>query len=326
MRIRSTKPEFWSDEELATAVPRDGRLLYMGLWNLADEHGRLRGNPQFVKGQLFVYDDDMTPATIDRLLDVLAAVGKVVRYRVNGASFLYLPNLAKHQRLESGKVPSRLPDPALADVDESAPPEPPHPNKSARNSNQSAPRVHESARGAEKSARNRTVDGTRSEMRPDQSRQSAQTSLREPAPYPDEPAPRAEQSALLYVAGSMEHVFTPPAAGAKTRRARRGADPVVAETSARTLLAGYIDSCPERPPQRVIGQLAKEIKKLLDEGIRGEHVAGGLQRLRLRELGPSQLASVTNDVMNSTSRTSRPFDNYQDPNAYDDWGPREVGA
>lgn len=124
----------------------------------------------------------------------------------------------------------------------------------------------------------------------------------------------------------MEHGFTPPAAGAKTRRARKAPDPVMAEGNTRSLLAGYIDSCLERPPQRVIGQLAKEIKKLLDEGIRAEHIAGGLQRLLLRELGPSQLASVTNDVMNSTSRTSRPFDNYRDPGAYDDWGPGEVGA
>lgn len=109
-RMRSVKPEFWADEDLS-ALPRDARLLYVGLWNLADEHSRLRGDPRYVKGQLFPYDDDLPATDVDRLLGHLADIGKVVRYRHGGAAYIFLPTLSRHQRLESDKVPSRLPPP-----------------------------------------------------------------------------------------------------------------------------------------------------------------------------------------------------------------------
>ena len=150
-RIRSVKPEFWIDEKLAISTSRDARLIYIGLWNLADEHSRVRGSSAYLKGQLFAYDDDLTPSTLGRLIDELEAASAVVRYVADGETYLYLPKLARHQRLEPDKVPSRLP----------APP----------------PELVEAEPCADLSA-----------------------------PDPDESAPREEDHALLYVAGSREHV------------------------------------------------------------------------------------------------------------------------
>lgn len=136
-RMRSIKPEYWADEDIA-ALPRDARLLYIGLWNLADEHGRLRGDPRYVKGQLFPYDDDLMPSAVDALLDALAAAGKVVRYRSGGGRYLFLPKLAKHQRLDAEKVPSRLPCPEESDPDSSAPTSEKFPDESAPHPDSSA--------------------------------------------------------------------------------------------------------------------------------------------------------------------------------------------
>ena len=119
-RMRSVKPEFWTDEDLAD-LRRDARLLYLGLWNIADEHARLRGDPRYVKGQIFPYDDDLPPEAIGGLLSELASAGKVLRYKVAGRSYLFLPNLAKHQRLEAEKVPSRLPGPDESEPDPDEP-------------------------------------------------------------------------------------------------------------------------------------------------------------------------------------------------------------
>lgn len=137
-RMRSVKPEFWHDQEI-TRLPRDARLAYIGMWNLADEHARLQGDPRFIKGQLFPYDDDMTPAAIDRLIDELATAGKAVRYMVRGAVYLYLPKLSKHQRLEPDKVASRLPSPEESEGN-------------AVDAHQSAPDTDEGARRADSSA------------------------------------------------------------------------------------------------------------------------------------------------------------------------------
>lgn len=109
-RIRSIKPEFWADRKLAR-VSRDARLLYIALWNLADEHGRLQGDARWIKGHVFPYDDDIGEAEVWSMLAELAALGCVHPYTVDCDPFLFLPKLAGHQRLEPGKSSSRLPEP-----------------------------------------------------------------------------------------------------------------------------------------------------------------------------------------------------------------------
>lgn len=112
-RIRSVKPEFWDDRKLARRTSRDARLLYIALWNLADEFSRVNGDPQWIKGQVFSYDEDIDSVVIEKLLAELSVpeLGAVVPYEADGDPYLLLPKLAKHQRLEPGKVPSRLPEP-----------------------------------------------------------------------------------------------------------------------------------------------------------------------------------------------------------------------
>lgn len=114
-RMRSIKPEFWDDRKLARSTSRDARLLYIALWNQSDEHSRLNGDTVWLKGHVFPYDDDVEITQIDVWLDQLEGAGRIERYRVGGDPFIYLPKLAKHQRLDTDKVQSRLPSPDEAD-------------------------------------------------------------------------------------------------------------------------------------------------------------------------------------------------------------------
>lgn len=59
-RIRQIKPEFYLDDELALCS-RDARLLFPGLWMLADRAGRLENRPAKIKAQVFPYDNDVRP-------------------------------------------------------------------------------------------------------------------------------------------------------------------------------------------------------------------------------------------------------------------------
>jgi hypothetical protein len=113
-RIRSVKPEFWNDRKLAR-LSRDARLLFIALWNLSDEHGRLQGDARFIKGHCLPYDDDLDLDAVEGLLDELAEHGRVQRYEHEGDPYLFLPTLAKHQRLDSERQPSRLPPPPPAE-------------------------------------------------------------------------------------------------------------------------------------------------------------------------------------------------------------------
>lgn len=130
-RIRSLKPEFWHDRKLARSCSRDARMLYMGLWNQADEHARCNGDEAVIKGQVFPFDDDLR---IGPLLAELEAIGRVQRYWFDGDPYLFLPKLAKHQRLEPSKAASRLPEPPDPDETPSPPRSEAHSEKIAADS------------------------------------------------------------------------------------------------------------------------------------------------------------------------------------------------
>lgn len=115
-RIRTIKPEYWSDERMAT-VSLQARLLFLGLLNLADDEGRLRGHPALIRGALFPYDD-LTNAQVDGWLEELAASGRIQRYRVDGESYVWVRNFERHQKIDR-PTPSRIPEPSEV-LDESS--------------------------------------------------------------------------------------------------------------------------------------------------------------------------------------------------------------
>lgn len=108
-RIRTVKPEFWSDEKLAS-VSRDARLLFVALFNMAEDHGVARGNPAYVRSQAFPYDDDVTPAAVAGWLTELERAGVVRRFTKEKEAFLFIVNFGRHQKIDK---PSRatLPEP-----------------------------------------------------------------------------------------------------------------------------------------------------------------------------------------------------------------------
>lgn len=68
--------------------------------------------------------------------------------------------------------------------------------------------------------------------------------------------------------------------------------------TAQTLVAEWIDHCPEKPPSRVVGQVAKELKSLLSEGIDPHRVRTALAEWNRKGLHPSTLASVVHEIGN----------------------------
>ncbi len=108
MRIRLLKPGFFKNEDLAR-VPFAGRLLYAGLWTLADREGRLEDRPARLKVELFPYD----AVNVDELLDALDLAGFVRRYVVAGRRYLWIPTFLAHQRPHPREHASELPAPAL---------------------------------------------------------------------------------------------------------------------------------------------------------------------------------------------------------------------
>lgn len=109
-RIRSIKPEFWSDYRLAQDLTRDERLFYIALWNEADDEGRFLAHPRRLLGVVFPYDDDLHESFIERSLNRLAETGRLILYEVNGEPYGQLTKFKDHQRVNRPQ-PSKLPAP-----------------------------------------------------------------------------------------------------------------------------------------------------------------------------------------------------------------------
>lgn len=68
MRARNIKPGFFKSEGLASCSFQ-ARLLFIGLWCIADREGRLEDRPARIKAELFPYDN----VNVEKLLDELAS-------------------------------------------------------------------------------------------------------------------------------------------------------------------------------------------------------------------------------------------------------------
>lgn len=94
-RIRSIKPKFWDDIKIGR-LPRDARLLYIGLWTFADDLGVVIADPLWLKAKIFPYDQ-IQLQQLEAWLKVLEETGFISHLTVCSESFYYLPTFSRHQ-------------------------------------------------------------------------------------------------------------------------------------------------------------------------------------------------------------------------------------
>jgi hypothetical protein len=104
MRARNVKPSFFQNEQLAE-LPFEARLLFVGLWCMADREGRLEDRPKRIKMNVFPADS----IDVEPLLDGLAAQGLIERYEAHGLLCIQIPRFVEHQRPHPNEQPSKLP-------------------------------------------------------------------------------------------------------------------------------------------------------------------------------------------------------------------------
>ena len=91
MRARNIKPGFYKNDQLAECSLA-ARLLFPGLWMMADREGRLEYRPKRIKAEVFPYDD----VDVSALVGELAREGLVVEYEVGGTAYLWITGFKKH--------------------------------------------------------------------------------------------------------------------------------------------------------------------------------------------------------------------------------------
>lgn len=116
-RIRTIKPQFWDDAKIGR-IPRDARLLYIGLWTFADDLGVVIADPVWLKSKIFPYDR-IQIQQLEAWLGLLEKTGFISLLSVKSESFYYLPTFSRHQiinrpNLDDVNIDKKLLDNILA--------------------------------------------------------------------------------------------------------------------------------------------------------------------------------------------------------------------
>ncbi len=116
-RKRLIDPEFWSDEEISKLSDK-AKLLFIGLWNFADDSGILEKSPVKIKIQVFPYEPNVK---VEELLAELVEMGSIITYKVGKKDYLFIKNFPKYQK--GIKFPSfRYPKPKNYPITTPTPP------------------------------------------------------------------------------------------------------------------------------------------------------------------------------------------------------------
>jgi hypothetical protein len=103
-RARNIKPGFFTNDELAECQPL-ARILFAGLWTIADREGRLEDRPKKIKAELLPFDN----CDMDELLTSLHEQGFITRYSIDNCDYIQITNFIKHQNPHPKEAKSGIP-------------------------------------------------------------------------------------------------------------------------------------------------------------------------------------------------------------------------
>ena len=101
--------KIWASKQFGELSEAE-RLLYIGTITLADDEGKLNGNPAYLRGQIFPYDSYSVNQITSFLMN-LDAQDLITQYEVDGAEYIKHPNWNTYQKLRKDRIrESGIPD------------------------------------------------------------------------------------------------------------------------------------------------------------------------------------------------------------------------
>ena len=106
-RKRMIDPNIWQSEDFSK-LSTLAKLVFIGLFSLADDEGRGRSNPVYLKSTLFPYEEDIRSADIDKTLSEISSNMSVIFYSCDGSNYYSLYNWNIWQKIDrptESKIP-----------------------------------------------------------------------------------------------------------------------------------------------------------------------------------------------------------------------------
>lgn len=107
-RRRLIDPGVWQSGHFKRLNVRQ-RLLWIGLITVADDEGKLKGEPAAIRASVFPFDN-ISLQTIEGDLQLLQSEGLIDRYKVASDLYIRIVKWKTHQK-PSHPTPSKIPDP-----------------------------------------------------------------------------------------------------------------------------------------------------------------------------------------------------------------------
>lgn len=108
-RKRMISPEIWESQNFSSLSDL-AKIVFISLFSHADDQGRGRADPSFVKNTTFPYDENRRVADIKSALSEIARRMSVQFYSVNGIEYYFMKNWERWQKVDKPS-PSKLPPP-----------------------------------------------------------------------------------------------------------------------------------------------------------------------------------------------------------------------
>jgi len=121
-RIRSIKPDFWEDEKLSD-ISLQANLLFIGLWNHADDTGIIKSNINWIKSKVFPIREDVRKEQVSQWIESLVNARFLVPFNYNNESYYVIRSFRKHQRIDKpqdSKIPSAVVNTILEQFDDNS--------------------------------------------------------------------------------------------------------------------------------------------------------------------------------------------------------------
>lgn len=97
-RNRIIKPEFWADAKIGR-LSLGARLLYIAMWNFADDYGIISASPRRLLGDVFENDESVQIGDVTRWLAEIEAQGMVRKYTADEKEWYEIVKWLSHQRI-----------------------------------------------------------------------------------------------------------------------------------------------------------------------------------------------------------------------------------
>lgn len=106
-RKRMIDPGIWLSEDFGT-LSTLGKLIFIGLFSNADDEGRGKASPAYIKAVLFPYND-LRIADIEKTLLEISSKMSVIFYTFNGNKYYTLTSWHTFQKIDKPKE-SQIPE------------------------------------------------------------------------------------------------------------------------------------------------------------------------------------------------------------------------